>query len=498
MKTRLLIGSGAGIAVAALCTAYALWGSNRPGGNPAHAKAADAGAAAEEPRTLVVIPPKKFETMKITTIVVTKRKVREERTVRGLIAYKHTSRVDLKAPVDSVVEQVLVKPGDALEPEAKLAVLTSPRVGTARAEVEKRESDVRLANQVLERAQEIAGNLQDLLKFLKDNPKLQDVEKDFDDKVLGDHRKIVLPAYAKYVLADKLWASGKEGFKNGVIAERDFQTRESNRDVTRQDFLADCDQSQFNARQALLKAQQDKNFALRMVGVAQRELSTLLGAFSKTADSDDLAAENGAELTRYYLVAPFRGTVEDRQTSDSQRVDAGTLLFTFADTDTLEVEADVYVGDWQAVSSMFADKAEGQVVKVSVPFGGTDREFEARVEYVGRAVGHETGAVPIHAEFDNSKHEFKPGMLAWIKIPVGKAKEELVVPPGALLTHDRQAFVFVEDESEPRQFQRVDVKVGIATPEWVTITQGLKAGQRVVVEGSRLLKAELLLEPDED
>ncbi len=498
MKTRILIASGAGLAVAALCTAYALWGLKWPGGNAAHAKAADTATAVEEPRTLVVIPPKKFETMKITSIVVTKRKVREERNVRGLIAYKHTSRVDLKAPVDSVVEKVLVKPGDTLEPEAKLAVLTSPRVGTARAEVEKRESDLRLANQVLERTQEIARNLNDLLKLLKDKPRLQDVETNFDDKGLGDQRQIVLPAYAKYVLADKLWASGKEAFKNGVMSEQSLQQRESNRNFTRQEFLAACDQSQFNARQALEKAQQSKNYALRMVGVAERELSTLLGAYSKTADSNDLDAENGAELTRYYLRAPFRGTVEDRHTADSQRVAAGTLLFTFADTETLEVEADVYVGDWQAVSSMLADNAEGQIVKVKVPFGGTNREFDARVEYVGRAVGHETGAVPIHAEFDNSKHEFKPGMLAWIKIPAGKEKEELVIPPGALLTHDRQDFVFVEDESEPRQFQRLDVKVGIATPEWMTITQGLQAGQRVVVEGSRLLKAELLLEPDED
>jgi multidrug efflux pump subunit AcrA (membrane-fusion protein) len=89
-------------------------------------------------------------------------------------------------------------------------------------------------------------------------------------------------------------------------------------------------------------------------------------------------------------------------------------------------------------------------------------------------------------------------MFAWIKIPAGIAEDNLVVPPGALRTHDRQDFVFVEDAHEPRKFVRVDVTVGKKTPEWVTIASGLSAGQRVVVGGSFLLKSELLLEPEEE
>lgn len=497
MKKRLLIASAAGVVVATVCTGYALWGPKRPGINPADARAGDAATATDEPRTEVVISPEKFETMKITSFVVAKRLVREERTVPGLIAYKHTCRVDLKAPVASVVEKVLVKPGDELKKGDKLAILTSPDVGLARAEVERDASELRIANKALEWADEITRNLHELLIFLKNKPKAPTVELEFDEKTLGDHRQVVLPAYAKYVLADSLWESGKAAIKTGAISEVTYQQRESNRDIARQEYLAAGEQSRFNARQALEKARQNRNFARRQLDVAQRKLSTLLGAFAEPANSPDAAAEDGAELTRFYLVAPFRGTVEDRQTSDSQRVDAGAMLFTFADTETLEVEADVREGDWQAVAAYF-DKGEGQAVKVRVPFGGSEREFEAHVIYVGRAVESGTRAVPFHAEFDNSKHEFRPGMLAWITIPAGKAKEELVVPPGALRTHDKQDFVFVEDQDKPRKFQRVDVKVGIATPEWVTITKGLTAGQRVVVEGSFLLKSELLLEPDED
>jgi len=108
-----------------------------------------------------------------------------------------------------------------------------------------------------------------------------------------------------------------------------------------------------------------------------------------------------------------------------------------------------------------------------------------------------TRAVPLVAVLDNPKHELKPGMFAWVKIPAGMAIEELVVPPGALRTENNHDFVFVEDEAEPHKFRRVDVTIGRQTREWVTIASGLAPGQRVVVEGTFLLKSELLLEPEE-
>src|SRR5205814_1627069 len=127
------------------------------------------------------------------------------RIVPGQIAYKHVSRVDLKAPVNAVVEKVLVKPGDAVRPGAKLAVLTSPEIGVARADVEKGESELKIANRALEYTDEITHNLNDLLKFLRAFPQPEAVEDAFDDKLLGDHRQEVLPAYSRYVLAEKQW-----------------------------------------------------------------------------------------------------------------------------------------------------------------------------------------------------------------------------------------------------------------------------------------------------
>jgi RND family efflux transporter MFP subunit len=263
--------------------------------------------------------------------------------------------------------------------------------------------------------------------------------------------------------------------------------------VARALFLSTCETSQHDSKQARKKALQDHNFASAQLDVSRRKLRTLLGEYSEIETADDAAQENGAKLTRFYLIAPFAGTVEQRTASDSQRAAEGTPLFKVANTDVLEVRADVREGDWQAVSLH-----EGQMLKVVVPAVGENQEFDAKVDYVGRAVDAQTRAVPLVALLDNSKHQFKPGMFARIKIPAGTTGEELVVPAAALRTHDRKDFVFVVDADDPRTFHRFDVVVGQRSPEWVTIDKGLTVQDRVVVDGAFLLKNELLLEQEEE
>ena len=492
MKKRMQKLAVAAVVIAASLGIYSRWGPSWPWTARTDADA-DSDKMGEEARTEVVLSPEKFSTMKITCVNVTKQPVQQVRTVPGRIQYRGVNRVELKAPVDSVVRKVLVKPGDAVETETRLALLTSPAVGMAHAEVEKSASDLKIANQALEWAEEITTNLNDLLKLLRTKPKLEDVEAEFEDKLLGDHRHVVLPAYSKYRLAETIWESSERLFNQGAISEQKFVQRKSNYEVAKEEYLSVCEQSRFDARQAREKARQNQTYARRLVDVSAQKLRTLLGLYSKVAREDESVVGEGDELTSFYLIAPFKGTVEQRLAAANQRVAEGTLLFAVANTETLEVAADIREGDWQVVAHL-----EGKEVQVRVPALGENREFKAHVDYVGRAVDPGTRAVPLVALLDNSGHEFKPGMFAWITIPAGAPEVALVVPPGAVRTHEKQDFVFVPDEKEPRIFRRVDVTVGSRTAEWVTIASGLSVDQRVVVEGSFLLKNELLLESEEE
>jgi cobalt-zinc-cadmium efflux system membrane fusion protein len=470
------------------------WWQGKPDGN------ADEPSPAKSPTT-VVLTPEKFATLKIRCKPAARRELQETCVVPGRLEYRRVKRVEVKAPVEAVIQEVKVKPGAAIEAGTPLALLTSPGVGLARAEVEKSESDLRIANRTQEWNDAIARNLGELQAYLREKPRSQEVEEKFNDKLLGDHRQHVLPAYSKFILAQKVWDAADVALKKGAIPERNARQAESDRDVAWENFLAVCEQSEYDAWQAREKAMQNRTYARRMVDVNRQKLAALLGEFSKPEDSDDddatHASTGTAGLTRFFIVAPFAGTVEQRLASDSQRVEAGTLLFVVANTDVLEVSAEVREGDWPKVAPYLRD-GEGKTLKISVSALGEDRELEATIDYVGRYVDDQNKAVPVMALLDNSRRELVPGMFARIQIPAGQIENELVVPPAALRTNDRQDFVFIADDHEERTYHRVDVQVGKRTPEWVTIASGLSPGQRVVVEGANALKNELLLERDEE
>src|SRR5262249_51254332 len=160
----------------------------------------------------------------------------------GKIDYRRIHRVELRAPVDSVVQRVLVKPGVAVQAGTQLALLTSPDIGLARAEVEKNQSELDIAERALEWAEEISRNLDALLKSLREKPAPSSVEEEFEEKLLGDHRQEVLTAYSKYILAEQLWTDIEPAARRGTVAQRTLQERETAWRVGKEAFRAVCEQ----------------------------------------------------------------------------------------------------------------------------------------------------------------------------------------------------------------------------------------------------------------
>lgn len=450
----------------------------------------DGTPAADEADLTVTLPPEKLKAVQLHSIEVNRQFVQPTRTVPGKIGYRSIRRVDIKAPVDSVVHQVLVKPGDAVQSGSRLALLDSPEIGLARAELERNRADLVIATQARDWADQMARNLDDLLKFLESTPKPQQVETEFEEKVLGDHRQHLLSAYSRFHLANELYADIQPLAEKGAVSVQTVKQRESNREVAKAEFRGIVEQSRFDAAQQRKKAVAAMQYAGRIVEVSRQKLRTLLGEFSELAEAPETTSPTAGELTRFYLIAPFEGTVEQRHVAAAQRLSAGTLLYVVADTRELEVAADIRERDWQALSLR-----EGSPVQVRVPaLGG--REFTAHVDYVGRAVSPDTQAVPLVAILQNPDHLLRPGMFVWVALPLGRTGEELVIPPSALLSHEGKKFVFVEES--PSRFRRVDVTTGAETETWVAITHGLVPSQKVVDRGAFLLKSELLLEPEED
>lgn len=474
---------------ATLAACYVGFKTVKTSQHPLSPVSASADSAESDRKDVVELSQEKFTQSELRTVTVQRKPLQHLHTVPGKIEYNGLQRVDLKAPLDSTIQQVLVKPGDVVVAGTRLAVLDSPDIGLVRADVEKHRAELQMAVQSDEWAGQIADNTRELLEFLKGHPTTAEVEKRFENKPLGDRRQQLFASYARYVLAENLWHGSKSMVASGSISSQTAQQRESNREVTKAEYQAIREQTGFECQQQRAKSRAAREYALQMFVVSQQRLKTMLGTFSEVRDSEPSNKLDPQPFTRYFLIAPIAGTIEERTATAGQRVSSGQSLFVVANTSSLWVTAELREHDWPALQLI-----EGIQLKVRVP-ALEGKEIAANVNFVGRSVSTDTQAVPLVATVENSERMLKPGMFVWVILPIGAPTEQLAIPQQAILTHDKRRFVFVEES--PRRFRRQEIETGIDSADWIAVTSGLKAGDKVVDRGTFLLKSELLLEPEE-
>ncbi len=109
------------------------------------------------------------------------------------------------------------------------------------------------------------------------------------------------------------------------------------------------------------------------------------------------------------------------------------------------------------------------------------------VIYVNREVGTQTGTIQMAAEFRNPNAVLRPGGFGRVRLRVGDNRNALLVPQAAVIEVQSQYQLIVLTADNKATFRPVKVgdRVG---PNWI-ITDGLKPGERVVVEGIQKVQA---------
>lgn len=118
---------------------------------------------------------------------------------------------------------------------------------------------------------------------------------------------------------------------------------------------------------------------------------------------------------------------------------------------------------------------------------GTRYPEAGRLEFSEVAVDQGTGSVTLRAVFPNPRHELLPGMFVHARLREGVKADGLLVPQqGVTRDLKGQATALVvnaKDEVELRQI-RTD---RVVDDKWL-VADGLKAGDRVIVEGLQFVK----------
>ena len=117
---------------------------------------------------------------------------------------------------------------------------------------------------------------------------------------------------------------------------------------------------------------------------------------------------------------------------------------------------------------------------------GTEYAYRGTPYILGREVSQSTGTITIEGRFPNPKRLLRPGQFARVRAVVDTLKNALVIPQSAVRDLQGSHEVAIVGADDTVTIQRVEV--GETTgADWV-VTQGLKVGQRVVVEGVQKVK----------
>lgn len=208
-------------------------------------------------------------------------------------------------------------------------------------------------------------------------------------------------------------------------------------------------------------------------------------AASKRVKITQSGSQSIAEVKSYTLSAPISGVIARADFSSGEQVEAGKSLLTVVDLERVWVEAEVFEKDLAVVTN----SEEAQIRCAALP---GERFVIApnspnRLLTIGTEVHPEKRTVSVIYEITNPHSALKDGMTAEVVIESSSGKKVVSVPKEAVSEEQGRKVVYVYNGGE--QFTRRSVHLGREGSDRIEIKAGLKAGERIVVEGLYQLRS---------
>jgi membrane fusion protein, heavy metal efflux system len=180
----------------------------------------------------------------------------------------------------------------------------------------------------------------------------------------------------------------------------------------------------------------------------------------------------------FVIRAPVGGVIAQRNAATGANVTAGTILFRVVDASQIHVVGQV--PEAQAARARLVSAAE-----IEVP-GHEGRVPAGRLASLGKVLDPQSRTVPITFAFDNRALGLPVGQAVSLHLLMDTTAPRPVVPAAAIVDDAGRPIVFVQREGET--FDRRAVTLGARAGDLVQITEGVRAGDRVVTKGAYLVR----------
>lgn len=225
---------------------------------------------------------------------------------------------------------------------------------------------------------------------------------------------------------------------------------------------------------------------------------------SRAAIDAASAALRSAEidLSHSTVTSPLSGRIGLSSVTEGALVQNGqsTALATVQQLDPMFVDITQPGEAWLRLQSALASgqiKQENGKVPVHVLMqDGTPYPLSGTLAFSDVTVDQTTGAIILRAIIPNPNHQLLPGMFVRARLEEGVAPEALLVAQQAVTRTPRgDAMTLIVDKQNRVQPRAITV-TGASGGLW-QVTEGLQAGERVIVSGSQRIKPGEVVTPHE-
>lgn len=383
-------------------------------------------------------------------------------------AYKETPVISL---LGGVVRNVRAELGQNVSSGQTLAVILSDEFAAAQSRYLALQTEAQTARQNYERT----------ARLVKINP----VSNSEVDQMLARLKTVeaeLIENQKRFARTAKLLEIGAVSREEYEIATTKLRTAEANVVEAKNRYNRAVEVANINpvSRSEFEQAAVKRQTAESDLSAARQRL-ILYGLSPQRVNSLRSPSQITSEIV---LTAPVAGTITKRDINPGMVVEPNKDLMRVTNLASVWAIAQVYEKDL----GQLRDGSGASVTTTSYP----DRLFRGRVTYVDPNINQETRTAQVRVELDNPGEVLKIGMYVNVAFgSMGMAERTMpAIPASAVQNMNDKQVVFVPTD-KPNVFVIKRVRLGNEANGNLVVLEGLNVGDRIVTNGSFLLRAEL-------
>ncbi|MDQ8729760.1 efflux RND transporter periplasmic adaptor subunit [Bradyrhizobium sp. LHD-71] len=238
--------------------------------------------------------------------------------------------------------------------------------------------------------------------------------------------------------------------------------------------------------------------------ISQRELDNRINAF-REAEANVKAAEAALRTARLNLDytevrAPVAGRVGKVEYTVGNLIVAGPgapVLTTLVSVNPIyasfNADEEVVTRALAALDDQSAARDIGSI-PVEMNTSASPATHKGRVQFIDNQVDARSGTVRVRAIFDNTDGRLMHGQFARLSMGQPRTEKTLLISERAIGTDQNKKFVMVVDDSNKAEYR--EISLGASVDGLRVVTNGLKAGERIVVNGLQRVRPGALIKPE--